>query len=317
MKIVALTRLRKQQELFNQTTSYIWEMNRMIRRLTRFVAQTEPENMPVEIRGHATEHHYLVAVLTADEGFSATALHAVMEKTKQLVAYLQEHQKKISLFCIGAKGADFLKKTFPQLPLHTLKKQPFSQTNVYATGERFACGLIENFWEKNFDTCLLVYNHFDNFIQQHPTIEQVLPIHLFAHENPWDFLIQKETPYTKKDVLGQSKIALKKSLFLQVMGASLTPLTPLQPQELGPGPRPLDAYDYEPSALEILKDQLPAYLGAYLTRVLIESAISDNAARLLSMDNATKNAEEILDHLNLQYRRTRQDDITTQIIGNT
>ena len=129
-----------------------------------------------------------------------------------------------------------------------------------------------------------------------------------------DFLIQKETPYTKKDVLGQSKIALKKSLFLQVMGASLTPLTPLQPQELGPGPRPLDAYDYEPSALEMLKDQLPAYLGAYLTRVLIESAISDNAARLLSMDNATKNAEEMAKNLSIMYNKARQYNITQEIL---
>ena len=315
MKLVSLARLKRQQTLFYQTTAYCWEMNRMMRRLTRYITQHKEMHLPLEIAGHSTEHHYILGVITSDEGFSSSALNNVIKKTKQVIEYLQANQKKVSLFCLGTKGSEILKKTFPDIPLHTFKKKEFSNQNIYEMGERFACDLMEQFDNQTFDVCLLIYNHFDSLIHQQATIEQVIPVHFFTHQNPWDFLLEKESVYKKENKLGQSHLTLKNTLFLKVLKDSVAPLAPLTPEDLGVGIRSLDLYDYEPSAPELLNTQLPAYLSAFLTRILIESSISDNASRLLEMDNATKNAEEILTQLKTQYRHIRQEKITDEIIG--
>jgi F0F1-type ATP synthase gamma subunit len=75
-----------------------------------------------------------------------------------------------------------------------------------------------------------------------------------------------------------------------------------------------DKYDYDPSDLEILERVLPQYMVSYMCRVLLETEVADNAARLMAMDNATRNAGEMLKGLQKQYRRTRQSKITTDLI---
>ena len=72
-------------------------------------------------------------------------------------------------------------------------------------------------------------------------------------------------------------------------------------------------YDYEPSDIGLLESVLPQYITAYVYRVLLEADVSDNAARLMAMDNATRNAGDMLDRLGQVYRRTRQTRITTDI----
>ena len=73
-------------------------------------------------------------------------------------------------------------------------------------------------------------------------------------------------------------------------------------------------YDYEPSEEEILTDLLPRNLATQLFSSQIESTASELAARMTAMDNATRNAGEMIDKLTLQYNRTRQAVITSELI---
>ena len=73
-------------------------------------------------------------------------------------------------------------------------------------------------------------------------------------------------------------------------------------------------YDFEPSEEEILTDLLPRNLATQLFSSQIESTASELAARMTAMDNATRNAGEIIDKLTLQYNRTRQAVITSELI---
>ena len=59
---------------------------------------------------------------------------------------------------------------------------------------------------------------------------------------------------------------------------------------------------------------LPIYLTAYVHAILLESSVCDEAARLMAMDNATHNADEMLSDLMREYRHLRQDKITNQTI---
>ena len=73
-------------------------------------------------------------------------------------------------------------------------------------------------------------------------------------------------------------------------------------------------YDFEPSEEEILSDLLPRNLATQLFSSQIESTASELAARMTAMDNATRNAGEMIDKLTLQYNRTRQAVITSELI---
>ena len=73
-------------------------------------------------------------------------------------------------------------------------------------------------------------------------------------------------------------------------------------------------YDYEPDEETILKDLLPKNVSIQLFKVLLESDAGEQGARMAAMDNATRNAGEMIDSLTLKYNRTRQAFITKELI---
>ena len=73
-------------------------------------------------------------------------------------------------------------------------------------------------------------------------------------------------------------------------------------------------YDFEPSDVFILERIIPRFIVDTIFRTLVESIASENGARMTSMDNATRNAGEMIDSLTLLYNRTRQGLITTELV---
>ena len=79
-------------------------------------------------------------------------------------------------------------------------------------------------------------------------------------------------------------------------------------------PAPASAiYEYEPEEEEILSHLLPRNLAVQIYRALLESSASEQAARMTAMDNATRNAGDMIDKLSLLYNRSRQTAITTEL----
>ena len=73
-------------------------------------------------------------------------------------------------------------------------------------------------------------------------------------------------------------------------------------------------YIYEPDEETILQDLLPKNVSIQLFKVLLESDAGEQGARMAAMDNATRNAGEMIDSLTLKYNRTRQAFITKELI---
>ena len=73
-------------------------------------------------------------------------------------------------------------------------------------------------------------------------------------------------------------------------------------------------YTYEPGEEEILEALLPRYLNTQILSALLESAAGEQAARMTAMDNATRNAGDMIKALSLQYNRARQAQITKELI---
>lgn len=73
-------------------------------------------------------------------------------------------------------------------------------------------------------------------------------------------------------------------------------------------------YDYEPSEEAILADLLPRGVATAIFSALLENGASEQGARMSAMDNATRNAGEMIDKLTIQYNRSRQAVITNELI---
>jgi F-type H+-transporting ATPase subunit gamma len=76
----------------------------------------------------------------------------------------------------------------------------------------------------------------------------------------------------------------------------------------------LGDFIYEPEPEQILERLLPVYVETELYRALLESAASEQGARMTAMRNASKNAAELIDNLTLQMNRARQAEITQEIL---
>ena len=74
------------------------------------------------------------------------------------------------------------------------------------------------------------------------------------------------------------------------------------------------AVEYEPDEEEILAELLPRNVAVQIYRALLENAASEQGSRMTAMDNATRNAGDMINRLTIQYNRTRQAAITTELV---
>jgi F-type H+-transporting ATPase subunit gamma len=98
----------------------------------------------------------------------------------------------------------------------------------------------------------------------------------------------------------------------------LIPFASAAPDNTGPEPevgaRAEAVYEFEPSEEEILAELLPKNIAVQIYTALLENAASEQGARMTAMDNATRNAGQMIDRLTLNYNRTRQAAITKELI---
>ena len=110
-----------------------------------------------------------------------------------------------------------------------------------------------------------------------------------------------------------------KSVIAQVPTAlQVIPAAPAQTERTAGGDGKADvaqaSYEYEPEEEDILTELLPRYLATQVFRALLENAASEQGARMSAMDNATRNAGEMIRKQTLTYNRTRQAMITKELI---
>jgi F-type H+-transporting ATPase subunit gamma len=106
-----------------------------------------------------------------------------------------------------------------------------------------------------------------------------------------------------------------KSAMTQIVTAKQIIPFPAGELQLGEGAAAQDAvYEMEPEQEELLRDLLPANVSMQIFRALLESYASEQGARMTAMDNATRNAGDMIARLTLTYNRSRQAAITRELI---
>lgn len=137
----------------------------------------------------------------------------------------------------------------------------------------------------------------------------------------------KQLGYVNADAIGQKILAMYEagefdvatlfySRFASVISQVPTTLQLIPAQIEAPAGAEVTAinYEYEPNEEAILQDLLPRNISVQIFRALLENNASFFGAQMTAMDNATRNAGEMIRHLTLSYNRQRQAQITSQLI---
>ena len=96
--------------------------------------------------------------------------------------------------------------------------------------------------------------------------------------------------------------------------SKIRPARQIIPAEVPEGATANALYDYEPGEDALLAELLPRSVATQIFAALLENAASEQGARMSAMDNATRNAGDMIDRLTTQYNRSRQAAITTELI---
>ena len=118
--------------------------------------------------------------------------------------------------------------------------------------------------------------------------------------------------YTREEV-DEVHLAYSKYINILVQQPVITQLLPVDPAEFVSEEGSLD-YIYEPDPGMVLNALLPRFLEVQVYQALLESIASEQSARMVAMQNATKSANEMADGLTLELNKARQDAITSELL---
>lgn len=290
MKLVAAARLRRAQERILAARPY---SQKMLQVLTSLAARANPERHPLLTR--TAEDNVLVVVITADRGFCGSFNSNILNEARRFLGELQACKGRaagrtappgtLRVDAIGKKARDWFRRRDWILRRTVLD----IFRNVTAEHARdIATELVSGFTGGEFDAVYLVYNEFKSAIQQRPVVEKLLPI-------PRDYLAGRQAGA----VPGVGDIAAK----------------PAAPEEPGPqAGSSAEDYIYEPGPAALFDTLLPRHVEVQVYHALLESSAAEHGARMTAMENATRNAGEMIDSLTLQMNKIRQASITKEIL---
>ncbi|MEZ4337206.1 MAG: ATP synthase F1 subunit gamma [Sandaracinaceae bacterium] len=303
MKMVAAARLAKAQLAITELRPYALKTMDVL----SSVASRAGDEEVHPLLARRDPKKVMLVILTSDRGlagaFNANVCKAGYLRWKQLEAEGAE----VSFSVIGRKGRDFFRRRGANIRrdftgvFENLSVDRAGEIGRYVIGEFTAGGL------RRIDAEFQPGDPRDRMlgeqdVTQAATIEEEMSGPDFAPP-PEDVEAELDAVYL---VYNEFKSAISQDVVVE-------PLLPITPLEVAEEATTVD-FIYEPSKRALLDRLLPMYVETEVYRALLESVASEHGARMTAMDNATKNASEMIDKLTLQYNRARQAAITTELM---
>jgi F-type H+-transporting ATPase subunit gamma len=277
MKMVSSSKLRRAQERIVKSRPYAKEMLRVFNNLaTRSENATHPLLNDDPESGRA-----LLIVITADRGLAGSFNTNVAKAALQFTIEQPKDDKgrDVALALVGRKGRDFfMRRGFDVL----YEEIGLFQNIKWSHAQAIAQTAIKEFLGPDISSVYLVYNEFRSVISQRVVIEKLLPI----------------PRLNEAEAINNGAASAKAS-------AS---------QAVDPSASAAVDYLFEPDPKELLETLLPLHVAVQVQRALLESSAAEHAARMQSMDSATRNAKEMVERLTLYMNKVRQAAITREII---
>jgi len=292
MKLVSAAKLRRAQDRILAARPYA---RKMLEVLSSLAARAHPDRHPLLMR--RPEEKVLVVVVTADKGLCGSFNTNIVNRARAFLDELLGRSGpaagprpglRVQVDVVGRKARDWFRRR--DYPTRRVLVDIFRDV-TFEEARDIASNLIEGFSKGELDAVYLVYNEFKSVMQQRVVLERLLPIPRAAF-----------------------------GLGAFTAGAGATPALPGTAHGGGPAPaastdaaQPED-YIYEPDQETLFAALLPRHVMTQVHRVLLESSAAEHGARMTAMENATRNAGEMIDSLTLQMNKIRQASITKEIL---
>lgn len=322
MKMVAAARLRRAQERVVASRPYAAKMEELFRHVARHKLNLDD---PL-FQAHAGGNRICYVVIAADRGLCGAYNANIIRKAAAHAEKLDRDWRKghpegpdleFSFITVGRKGRDFLSfrdffvlRDFPtggDLPTLDLT-------------QRLAEDVTQRFVRGEVDQVYLVYSEFLSVMSQKPVAQQLLPLTMPQADGEQAEEEQGEQAEGQEGMEVAAKAPQPgQGTPAQVVSAAEAARKVIQKdrreggeEEAGPKQWVPD-YVMEPSPEVIFAKLIPRYIEVRVLQGLLEGKAGEFGARMTAMDNATKNAEEMVSHLTLSYNRARQSGITAEI----
>jgi F-type H+-transporting ATPase subunit gamma len=149
-------------------------------------------------------------------------------------------------------------------------------------------------------------------IAQHDTSAMKAPTYADAQAIAKDLIDRYTTDGI--DVVHLAYANFRSTLVQEPTVDQIIPVAPPAANDTATGPVSLAAVEYEPDEEEILADLLPRNIAIQIYRALLENQAGFYGSQMTAMDNATRNAGDMINRLSIQYNRQRQAAITTELV---
>lgn len=252
---------------------------------------------------------------------SASKLNRAEQNAKKFSAYSKKIQE-----VIGSIANDDSDETHPMLQRRDVKKTAY----IIVTGDSGLAGaynsnvlrkLTQTIEEKHASTdeftVIAIGRIGFEFCEKRdiPVSETIIGLNDQPSYNEVKEIATKSVQMYEEEAIDELVIIYNEFITVisqEVRRNTLIPLTEIEETTV------TSQYEYEPNEAEILKALLPQYAESLIFGALLEAKASEHAARMTAMQNATDNADDIIDSLTLSFNRARQAAITqeiTEIVG--
>lgn len=274
MQMVAAAKLRKAQEAAEKSRPYSDRIGAVIQNLAN--SMSDAGDAPELLVGNGKSDTVLLVVATADRGLCGGFNSNIVRKAREEIVALEKAGKTVKLYLIGKKGYDQLNRLYSDRVVEyiSLKEERTLHAGI-------AQGISEKvtamFAAGDFDICKLIYSEFENVMTQTAIAKTLIPAMA-------DMGVASEA---------EGETAADSVLAPDLKGA---------------------IYTYEPDEAGILRVLLPRNLNTQIFSALLENQAGEMGSKMTAMDNATRNAGDMIDKLTLTFNRTRQAQITSELI---
>lgn len=254
LEMVSASKIRKSQELMQESRPYAKMMSRVIGHL----GKANPEYRHPFTVTHEEIKKVGYIVISSDRGLCGGLNNNLFKK---VLINMSEHKKQgaeVSMVALGKKAIGYFKNVKVEMlaVASDLGEKPQLDDLIGSIKTMF-----QAYRKEQVDLVYLVYNNFINTMTQEPVLEQLLP------------------------------------------------LPPTDDEQV----RDIWDYIYEPDAETLLDLVMVRYIETLIYQGVLENLASEHAARMVAMKNATDNAGDLIDELNLVFNKARQASITQEI----
>lgn len=282
MRLISMSMHSRIKNKSPYSKRYNCEIECMFRRLRTLSPKWENE---ITCPNTPTESNPLFILVGSQKGLCGTFNASLFKEFEHLLP--KEQLENINFITVGKKAVDYLKEKNVKSIVYEFSD--INMRNITQVSNKIIEIIVNS--EIHYSSVKILGNELKTFFFQQPKLIQLIPL-------------EKSLEVNSDNISNKIKSSKKEND--QIKSESFSGLKNLKMAS------EID-YAFEQKVEDILDKLAPQYISSNINSILLESLLSEQAARFVSMDSATRNAEKLLDETTIAYNKLRQAKITKEL----